>query len=347
MFKTSKKSIIFFLALVLSLSLIITGCGNQEKEEVNTNEKVEENVEKEEVSDSHYPVEIENYNFKGEKITQTFEKAPEKVIAVYQNSIETLLALGLEDHIVAASGLDHAVKDEYKEAFEKLNYLEEFAPDKETVVMLEPDFILSWYSLFSDKNLGEVDYWHEKGINTYISLNSGVVKEKTLENEYNDILNLGKIFNVEDKAEEIVFEIQEEVEKVKNHVKDQENKKTILIVEKMGDRIRSYGINTLGGDMVTSLGGELLSQEGAELSQEDILSLNPDVIFSVYMDREDEDVSTKSVEIFTNDPALKSLEAVKNQSVYSIPLGEMYSSGIRTIDGILTFAKGIYPELYN
>ncbi len=35
-------------------------------------------------------------------------------------------------------------------------------------------------------------------------------------------------------------------------------------------------------------------------------------------------------------PALASLKAVKNERVYSIALGDMYCSGIRTIDGINT-----------
>ncbi|MFR1904470.1 MAG: hypothetical protein ACLS28_01210 [Clostridium neonatale] len=39
---------------------------------------------------------------------------------------------------------------------------------------------------------------------------------------------------------------------------------------------------------------------------------------------------------------MSSLSAVKNKRVYAIPLGDMYSSGIRTIDGINTFANGLY-----
>lgn len=31
----------------------------------------------------HYPVTITNYNYAGEPVTYTYEKAPEKVIAVY------------------------------------------------------------------------------------------------------------------------------------------------------------------------------------------------------------------------------------------------------------------------
>ena len=140
-------------------------------------------------NDSHYPVTITTYNYSKEPVEITFDKAPEKVVAIYQNSIETMLALGLENRIVAAAGLDHDVKDEYKEAFSKVNYLEEFTPSKETIIMEKPDFILGWYSLFDDKRLGDIDYWNESGVNTYISLNSGVAEERTIENEINDILN--------------------------------------------------------------------------------------------------------------------------------------------------------------
>jgi iron complex transport system substrate-binding protein len=108
-------------------------------------------------ADGHYPVTITNYNFAKEPVTMTFYKAPERVVAVYQNSIETLLALGLEDRIVAAAGLDHVVKPEFAGAFARVNYLGDSAPSKEQVIMLHPDFILSWYSIFQETRLGEVD----------------------------------------------------------------------------------------------------------------------------------------------------------------------------------------------
>lgn len=71
---------------------------------------------------------------------------------------------------------------------------------KEAAIMLEPDFILAWKSTFSDKSLGDVDYWQENGVNTYMALNSNDISEnRTVDNEYQDILTVGKIFNVEDK----------------------------------------------------------------------------------------------------------------------------------------------------
>ena len=145
------------------------------KKEEAKNTKVESNTEK---SDGYYPVTITSHNSKKEEIKVTFKEKPKKVLAVYQDSIETMLALGLEDNMVAAAGLDHKVKDEYKESFKKVKYLDEFTPSKETVTMLQPDLILGWYLLFSDKTIGDVSYWQDKGVNTYMALNSGAVEQK-------------------------------------------------------------------------------------------------------------------------------------------------------------------------
>jgi len=43
---------------------------------------------------------------------------------------------------------------------------------------------------------------------------------------------------------------------------------------------------------------------------------------------------------------LKGEPAVKNNKVFSVNLNEVYCSGVRTYDGIMTFAKALYPDLY-
>ena len=70
---------------------------------------------------TEYPLTITTYDYDGNEIETTYEKAPEKVLAVYQGSIETMLALGLEDRLVATAGLDNEVPDELKDAFSKTN----------------------------------------------------------------------------------------------------------------------------------------------------------------------------------------------------------------------------------
>ena len=335
-----KKSIIFVLSFVILLGMVGCTSNNTIKNEMNenSNSQVTKN------NDSHYPVTITTYNYKKEPVEIKFNKAPEKVVAIYQNSIETLLELGLEDKIIASAGLDHDVKDKYKDAFSKVNYLNEFTPSKEAIIMQQPDFILSWYSIFDDKQLGDVDYWHKNNINTYMSLNSGLSENRTIENEVTDILNLGKIFNVEDKAKVLVDKINSSVKETKESIKNKKQE-TTLIIEYSDEKISTYGKKQLAGDMVTQLGAKLLNEQGGNISNEDLINLNPDSIFVVYMDRLNENVAKEEVNKVLQNKALSSLSAVKNKRVYPIALGEMYSSGIRTIDGINTFANGLYPNL--
>ncbi len=296
-------------------------------------------------SDGYYPVTVSNYNYDKEPIDVTFEKCPEKVLVLNQNNIETMLALGLEDKIVAAVGLDHEVKPEYKEAFDKINYLTDFTVDRETVLMLEPDMILGWWSTFGEKRLEGTDFWAERGVKTYMAENSNsIVKNRTLQNEYDYILDLGKIFNVQDKAEEIVSDIQSRVEEIKEKTSGMEKRST-LIIEFLGDQIHTYDETTLGGDMAKTVGADLLSTPEQTIGYENLIELDPEVIFVVYMDGDEQDMDKKSVANVTENEALQSLTAVKNGDVYAIPLGDMYTSAMRTMDGLEIFANGLYPEL--
>ncbi|MDD3277487.1 MAG: ABC transporter substrate-binding protein [Lachnospiraceae bacterium] len=302
---------------------------------------------------TQYPLTITTYDYDGNEIETTYEKAPEKVLAVYQGCIETMLALGLEDHIVATAGLDNEVPDDQKAAFSKTKYLDEFTPSLESATMLEPDLIFSWSSLFSDKNLGDVKNWIEKGCNTYYNTNTrpGTDAEKhdrTLENEYTDILNMGKIFDVQDKAEAIVSDIKASIQQTTDAIKNIEEKPSVLILEPMGDSITNYGKSSLGGDMVTALGATLANPDASTVGKEDIIAANPDVIFVVYMPYAGDDpetVKNQQLNVIMEDDSLKSLDAVKNGRVVPIMLSEMYASATRTQNGIESFAAGLYPDV--
>ena len=251
----------------------------------------------------------------------TFDKAPERVWAQNQNNIETLLALGLGDKIVGACGLDGEIREDLRDEFEKINYYENM-PSKEEVMALEPDFITGWYSTFSDDRLGDVDFWHERHVGTYMSLNSacrGPATEnpQTVNEECEDILTLGRIFEDE------------------------------------GGSYRVYGEDTLGGNVAINGGAELAvgkHGENGNISAEDLIAINPDAIFMVWYDGYtvgDVDYAGEQVvNLITQDLKFASLDAVQNGRVYPINLSGIYCSGMRTLDGILDISKNLYPELY-
>lgn len=296
---------------------------------------------------TEYPLTITSYGPDGEEYTSTYEKAPEKVVAVYQGCVETLLVLGLEDRIIATAGLDNEVPDDQKAAFSETDYLDEFTPSKETVTMLEPDMIFSWVSLFDADTLGAPEEWAEKGTNVYINTNTAV-KEDSLENEYTDILNMGKIFDVQDRAEAIVNNMKDTIADVKEKTAEQEDKPTVMVVESMNDSFTNYGASSVAGDMVTQLGGILANEDASSVGKEDIVAANPDVIFVVYMPYTGDDPETvkqENLDMILKDDAFASLSAVKNGRVVPIMLSEMYASATRTQDGIETIAQGLYPDI--
>ena len=299
-------------------------------------------------TDGHYPVTITNYDYSGALVTYTYEKAPERVLCVYQGCIETMIALGLEDRVLASYGLDNEVKDEWKDGFAQMNYDETvFAPDKETVTLLEPDMIFSWGSYFSDEKLGDVYEWNDKGVGTYINSNTARGGSRTLENEYTDILNIGRIFDVEEKAQALVDEMQAQVVHTLAAAEGHDPVR-VAVVEPISGTITNYGADTLAGDMVTALGGELAKPEGSDMGKEDLVACDPDVIFVVYMAYSGDDpesVMTQQLSLIQDDPAFASLSAVQSGNIHLIMLGDMYASGPRTIDGLRTLAQGMYPDL--
>lgn len=330
---------------------------NQADETADSSESAGSEAVSEEASETakrtDYPVTITTYGTDGSEIQTVYEQAPEKVLAVYQGSIETLLALGLEDRIAATAGLDNEVPDELKAAFSSTNYLDEFTPSLETVTMLEPDMIFSWGSLFRETTLGDTSDWIAKGTNTYMNSNTRpsqgeISYPRTLQNEFTDILNMGIIFDVQDQAEAIVNEMQNTIDSVVAATADITDKPTVMILEAWGDTFTNYGANDLGGDMVTQLGGILASPDAYEVGKEDLIAANPDVIFVVYMPYtgdDPEELREQKLNDILGDEAFASLSAVQNGRVYPIMLSEMYASATRTQDGIVTFAKGLYPDL--
>lgn len=329
------KKILLPVILLMSI-LLLVACTKQ------TQETTSSSATQTETKDSYYPITITTYNYAKEPIEMTFEKAPERVVAIYQSPIETLLALGLGDKVVAAAYLDDPVKDEWKAEFDKITYYEN-RPTVEEVLALEPDFLISWSSLFSEKNYGDVSYWNERGVNTYIWQNAGLKKPNTLDNEFQDIINIGKIFNVEDKAIKIVDDMKSEIDKAVKYVEGKEKVRAIIIEVESDGQYRVYGEDSIGGDIASRVGADLVAKENATIGKEDLVNLNPDVIFSVYYG--DAIVREQSVESIVSDTALESISAVKNGRVHPIVLSEVYASGVRTYDGIKTIISGLYPDL--
>ena len=294
------------------------------------------------------PVTIENINEKGDVVSAVYEQPPQRVVAVWQNSIETLLALGVGDRIVAGMGVPDAkyIRPEYRAAYEAIPYTSLENLDVETILMMQPDLIVGWASTFSPKVLRSAEFWAGRGVHTYIAPSSArKTKHKTIAQECEDIRNLGRIFARTERAEEIVGEMQREIAFVRAHTAHLEKRPRALVIEFLGKEIRSYGESTLAGDMLRELGADHLAADGMSLGMEELIELNPDALFLVVIEEDYGNEGAILARLYEN-PALRSLSCVQERRIYTLPLYAVYSSGIRTYDGITIFAHGLYPEIY-
>lgn len=294
------------------------------------------------------PVTIETLGSKGELKKQTFQEPPQRIVAVWQNSIETLLALGVGDRIVAGMGVPSrdCIKEEYRAMYDRIPYKNLENLDVESVMMMHPDLIVGWYSTFSAKVLRSTDFWHERGIHTYISPASfGETPDKTVELECEDIRRLGMIVGKTEEADAIVGEMRQEIHRVTERAKAAQLHRRGLIIELQGNTLTVYGKKTLAGDILRKVGGKLLLPDARQISIEQLIELDPDAIFVVVIEsdygRENEILGR----LYHNE-ALRTMKAVQEGRIYAVPLYAVYSSGVRTLDGIQCMAKGLYPELY-
>ena len=328
------KNIIFINLMVLLI--ILSGCSPVIKENADTIQLREQKKSQLNISynENNYPIKIKNINSKNEEFELTYKKPPQKVVAFWQNSVETLIALGVGDRIVAGTGIPDKkyLRPEYREEYSKILYTGLQNLDIETITMLEPDFILGWYSTFAPKVAGTTDYWNSRTVNTYIAKSSAPTKsindnilikpKHSLDEEYQYILDLGKIFDRKDRANELVGQMKKEISFVTEHTKNINKKPRAIIIEFLGKDIKD-----------------------AQDTINKVIDLAPDVIFIVITEQHYGDERMYLDRIYQN-KALQGLKAVKNKRIYPVPLYAIYSPGIRAYDGIRIMAQGLYPELY-
>ena len=334
----------FFCVLLVALSLLCAACSPI----VKVHENEHRPAMAEYADEGYAPVTIENINEKGEPSAQVYEQPPQRVVAVWQNSIETLLALGVGDRIIAGMGVPDAryIRPEYRAAYEAIPYRSLENLDVETILMMQPDLIVGWSSTFSPKVLRGTAFWAGRGVHTYIAPSSARGnRNKTIAQECQDIETLGRIFGREERAAEIVAEMQNEIAYVAEKTAHMERRPRALVIELLGKEIRSYGADTLAGDMMRALGAEHLAAEGQSLSMEELITLAPDAIFVVVIEDDYGNEDAILARLYEN-PALQDLMCVQQRRIYPIPLYAVYSAGIRTYDGITIFAHGLYPQIY-
>lgn len=331
-----KRIFITALAVVLTL-LMLAGCGatsgGRESKDASSSA-----VEK---ADTVTVTSV----FGGEEVDITYDKAPERIVSLAGFSTEMLLALGLEDKIVGYAWQDNDVLPQYQAAFEKLHPLCDpgMDPGEETVLAAEPDIVLSWAS-WSEDDYFNYENLKKNGIQAY-GFHCERTEDATLEDVYTDFLNLGRIFRVEDKAEALVSEMRSRISAVEERVKEEEPVSVFVCDIGSSEEQAFTAGGGLPADLIEKAGGKNIIQDVrtnfTRVSWEVVAEANPDwIVIDYYTNADDVD---GTIEFLKTQPALKELDAVKNERFIIVGLTDI-SASERNDDTVEWMASYFHPE---
>ena len=296
--------------------------------------------------ESHYPVTISNYDGyidsnKGAVVEQTFESCPQRIVSISQAATEVLIALGVQDKIVGTAHKHSPVYEPFADIYNAIPFMVDGRgyPSKEVMIAYEPDLIVGWGSLFDTDAMGSVLDWHEKGIHTYIMNNTVPgLGDRKVSWILDDIDKLGKILDVEDRANELIDEIQARLDAVaeKTSVIPEDKKPTIATVQYMYENSYLGRASTdLTTDIIKLSGGISLDENGGEQSLEVLIDKNPDIIMVIDLTASPADETIAAIKA---NESLKNVTAVKNDNFLVIEHAAFYCGCLRTIEAVESLA---------
>ncbi len=305
-------------------------------------------------SGSAYPVTVSSCG-----VPVTYKNAPKRAVSNDINTTEDMLALGLESHMVgtfAAVGdgpVDApAIPVEYQAGFKKVH---DASPDNyftlEQLVALKPDFLFAgWnYGLQVGTNLTPT-YLSRFGIKTLVLAESCAhVQSKTgsvsINETYQDLRNLGEIFNVRARAAKVIAGMQAEVAAARAKIAGQ---KPVKVFDyDSGESAPVTGPGLAMPTALLSLGGGTnvfasLKQSWTTVSWEQVVAAQPQCI--IINDYSTPTVAQKEkfLETFA---ASKNLPAVKNKCFLALSYDEVTPSP-RNAEAVMAIARWLHPSAF-
>ncbi|MDO5337833.1 MAG: ABC transporter substrate-binding protein [Eubacteriales bacterium] len=292
---------------------------------------------------------IENYG-----LTTEYDTIPERIVSLSYSETEILVALGLADKIVGIAEADNSidvVSEEYKDTVSSLNIIASSddggVPSLEVLYSVEPDFVYGTvYSFAPNIGIAEPSDFLENDINIYVST-STYKRESTIEDTYEDIRNIGKIFNVSAQAEEVIAQMQGEIEEAAEKINTEETKKRVFIYDSGESAALSFFGPSYESSLVELAGGVNVFDEEensqGQVSWEAVVEANPDVIVindwgggSGASEVEDKINFLKSL------PELQNVTAVEEENFVVVPLSLAAFGCIRNPEAVNLLAEGFY-----
>ncbi|MER7489295.1 ABC transporter substrate-binding protein [Streptomyces sp. NPDC126497] len=289
-----------------------------------------------------FPVTVDNCG-----VRTTYEKPPSRAVTVHQHPAELMLALGLKDRMVGTAFPDSAVLPELRKDYAAIPELAKREPSFEKILDAGPDFVYGGYgSAFAENEGRSRKAFADAGIDTHLNREYCGEKRVTMQDTYDEIRTIGRIFGVPDRADELVADLEDRVGKAAAEVEGEPE--VSVFVYDSGDRSAfTAGGKSLGTELIRLAGGENvfadLDDVFGDVSWEQVVERGPEVI-AVYDYAGAGSVEEKK-RFLLSQPALADVPAVRNERFVVLPLTATLV-GVRSAHAVEDLARGLHPESF-
>ena len=282
--------------------------------------------------------------------TFTFDSPPKRAISNDVNLTEMMLVLGLADHMVGYTGISgwKTLDEEMRANVKQLPELSSKYPTKEVIVGANADFFFAGWN-YGMKVGGEVtpETLEPFGVKVYELTESctHIMKKgkASIDDMYADLLNLGSIFNVEDRAKNLVNDYKAELKSFKSNLETGEPVRA-FVYDSGEDTPFTAGLYAMPTALIEAAGGVNVmngfEKSWGTVTWEEVVAQNPEVIIIVNYGS----VTAEQKRAFMmSNPAFANIEAVKNDRFVTLEYVEA-TPGPRNIKAIKTLAKAFWSK---
>ena len=293
---------------------------------------------------THYPLTVKSCNRE-----VTFTQAPQHALSHDINMTQMMLALGLKSSMAGYSGVTgwKSVTPQMQTILDGLPELAAKYPSVETLLNANVDFFFAGWD-YGMRVGGDLtpQTLQPLGIDVYELTESCAFVMKrppaSLEDTYNDLRNLGKIFDVQNRANALIAQMQSQVADVRKDLPAV--KPRVFLYDSGEDRAMTSGRLGMPQALIDAAGGRNILDDveasWTRVNWENVVERNPQVIVIVDYG----EVTAEQKERFLlNNKALQSVDAIKNRRFIVIPYVQA-TPGIDNVLAVETLAKGLRGE---
>lgn len=281
----------------------------------------------------------------------TFDAPPARAISNDVNLTEMMLALKLQDRMVGYTGISgwKTLDEGLREGVKELPELSPKYPTKEVLLNADADFYFAGWN-YGMKVGGEVtpETLEPFKIKVYELTESCIhimAKNKpTMDDMFIDLLNLGKIFDVEDRAEALVAGYRKQLDEITTRIGGIEKPVRVFVYDSGTEKPFTSGRFGIPTAMIEAAGGvnimEDVEKSWTEVSWEPVIERNPEVVVIVnYGDV----TAEQKISFMKENPAFKNLDAVKQDRFVVLEYVEA-TPGPRNVQAIDRLANTFHPR---